>query len=304
MSHLPHVKRFALGLALVVLALVGLGFRSVRADVEAAQRTAVLAQAPPSSDTDFVRLTPKCRQDNTAFSTGERVVYKLYYNLNFIWIPAGEVTFTVEDLGTEYKLVAVGETYASYEWFFKVRDRYESYVDKETLLPRRAVREIHEGNYDLYERIDFDQAGRTGVTYRGHTKTEAMAQPKPFTAETCLHDVLSSIYYMRNTDLSEVPANGLIPLSVIMSHEIYPLDVRLLGQAEEKKVKGLGRFDAYELVPQLVAGDVFDEDAEMRVWASAESSHVPLTIESPVSVGSVKAILKEHSRLRHPLVKR
>ena len=303
MTYLPHVKRFTAALLLGAVALLTVGFESVERDVIEAELTAVLAKAA-FLDASVERLPRKCKQENTAFGNGERVVYKLYYNLNFIWIPAGEVTFTVEDRGHEYKLTAIGETYASYEWFFKVRDRYESYIDKETLLPRKAVRIIHEGNYDLYEYIEFDQATRSGITYRGHTHEEAMAQSKPFASETCLHDVLSSIYYMRNSQLDEVRPNSTIPLSVIMSHEIYPLDVRLIGKEEEKKIKGLGRFDAYELVPQLVAGDVFNEDSEMRVWASTTGNHVPLTIESPVSVGSVKAVLKSHERLRHPLVER
>ena len=303
MTYLPHVKRFTAGLLLVAAALAAVGFESVEREVIEADRAAVLAQAA-HLDATAERLPRKCKQDNTAFATGERIVYKLYYNLNFIWIPAGEATFTAKDLGREYKLTATGETYASYEWFFKVRDRYESYINKETLLPRKAVREIHEGNYDLYEYIEFDQATRTGITYRGHSHEEAMAQGKAFAAETCLHDVLSSIYYMRNSQLDEVRPNSTIPLSVIMSHEIYPLDVRMLGKEEDKKIKGLGRFDVFELVPQLVAGDVFNEDSEMRVWASTDGNHVPLTIESPVSVGSVKAVLKSHERLRHPLVER
>ena len=177
MAYLLHLKRFAIGLALLAAGLLAYGFGSAQRDLIEAERQAVLAEAARRA-TPGTRLAPECSRRNTAFTDGERVVYKIYYNLNFIWIPAGEVTFDVRDLGRQYKLTARGETYASYEWFFKVRDKYESYVDKETLLPTRAVRDIHEGNYELYELIDFDQRGRKGVCYRGHSVTEAMAQPK------------------------------------------------------------------------------------------------------------------------------
>ena len=53
------------------------------------------------------------------FSAGEELTYKLYYNLNFIWIAAGEVKFKVEDQGDRYKLSATGRTYSSYNWFLK-----------------------------------------------------------------------------------------------------------------------------------------------------------------------------------------
>ena len=242
-----------------------------------------------------------CALENEAYAPGERIVYKLYYNLNFIWIAAGEVEFRVEDHGDEYKMTALGTTYSSYEWFFKVRDYYESYVDKATLLPRKTVREIEEGKYTLYEYVEYDQANGTGIGYRGKTKAEAMERPGEFEMESCLHDVLSAIYFMRNLDLAGAAEKEKFDITVFMDRKKYPLGARFLGRETNKRIKGLGRFDVFEIAPEVVAGDVFDEDSDMRVWASTESGHVPLQIESPLSVGSVKAVLKEHENLRYGL---
>lgn len=249
-------------------------------------------------ETDEVRI---CELENLAFGPGERIVYKLYYNLNFIWLSAGEVEFKVQDLGDRYKLTALGTTYSTYEWFFKVRDYYESYIDKETLLPILTIRDIEEGNYTLYERVEYDQETGLGVGYRGKSKEEAMERPGEFNMEHCMHDVLSAVYFMRNLKLDAARPNSVFPVTVFMDRKEYPLDVRYLGKQEDKKIKGLGRFDVYELAPEVVAGDVFSEDSEMRVWASTANSHVPLQIESPISVGSIKAVLKEHENLRHGL---
>ena len=246
-------------------------------------------------------LADQCELTNQAFHGGERIVYKMYYNLNFIWVPAGEVVFRVEDRGTQYRLTAVGSTYSSYEWFFKVRDRYESYIDKTTLLPVLSIREVNEGNYHLYERVEYDQLGRRVRSWRGHSKEEAMQQSKSVPAQTCVHDILSSIYFVRNFALQDIKPQSRIPVTVVMDRTVYPLNVRYVGKAIDKRIKGLGKFDAYELAPEVVAGDVFDEETEMRVWASTGRNQVPLLIESPVSVGSVKAVLKSHDNLRYPL---
>ena len=56
------------------------------------------------------------------FQAKEKLIYKIYYNLNFVWIPAGEVVFEVKDEGDLYHLEVTGRTYPSYEWFYKVRD--------------------------------------------------------------------------------------------------------------------------------------------------------------------------------------
>ena len=265
--------------------------------------TTLVAWRPAPSAPAAAAATPEriCALDNVAYQPGERIVYKLYYNLNFIWLAAGEVEFEVEDYGDDYKLSALGTTYGSYEWFFEVRDYYESYVDKETLLPRLTIRDIQEGKYTMYERVEYDQDGGGGTGWRGHTREEAMRQPGTFTIENCLHDILSAIYFMRNLDLDATPEGAKYPVTVFMDREKFPLGVRYLGVERDKRIKGLGRFDVHEIAPEVVAGDVFSDESEMRVWASTAAGHVPLQIESPLSVGSVKAVLKEYEGLRHPI---
>ena len=99
-----------------------------------------------------------CRLDNNAFSVGEELTYKLYYNWNFVWMSAGEVTFRVKDNGSQYYYAINGSTYNSYDWFFKVRDKYDTYVNKETLLPEMSIRDVQEGGYRLYEKVKYEQA--------------------------------------------------------------------------------------------------------------------------------------------------
>ncbi|MBK9982673.1 MAG: DUF3108 domain-containing protein [Saprospiraceae bacterium] len=58
------------------------------------------------------------------------MTYKLYYQLNFIWIAAGEATFKVKDMGDRYFITIDGRTISAFEWFYKVQDHYESVIDK------------------------------------------------------------------------------------------------------------------------------------------------------------------------------
>ena len=51
----------------------------------------------------FVRFEPPvskelCSIENVSFTSGEKLVFKAYYNWKFIWIPAGEAVFHVTDL--------------------------------------------------------------------------------------------------------------------------------------------------------------------------------------------------------------
>ena len=80
--------------------------------------------ALPSEDSTLITDAPElsvCSTSNEVFTQGEEMVYKIYYNLGFVWIAAGEVVFRVhEDKGNQYHNSAVGRTLKSYDWIFKI----------------------------------------------------------------------------------------------------------------------------------------------------------------------------------------
>jgi len=242
-----------------------------------------------------------CSTQNNTFESGEKLVYKLFYNWGYLWLAAGEVEFTVKDLGEEYHLSAVGKTYSSYEWFFKVRDHYQAFIDKETLLPKRSIRKVKEGGYQLYEEMDFDQEGRKITSNRG--KFEDKTKKGVFAVDDCMHDVLSIIYYLRNIDQETLAANDYVNMKIFMDKKPWELKLTYKGKQKSKKIKGLGKFNTLAISPELITGDVFPEGSEMRVFASDDQNRIPLMIESPVSVGSVKAVLKSYSGLKYDLEK-
>ncbi|MEL7221039.1 MAG: DUF3108 domain-containing protein [Bacteroidota bacterium] len=251
----------------------------------------------PAVNERSIELPEPCSTTNEVFSAGEEIVYKIYYNWNFVWLSAGEVTFRVYDEGDEYHISAKGRTYDSYEWFFKVRDNYDSYIDKETLLPRLHIRDVNEGSYERYDKVEFDQTARTAVSKRGRNRDDAT--PESFDLNDCMHDILSSVYYMRNVDVSEISPGDKLPVKIFFDRKVYPLNVKYHGNENKTRVKGMGNFRTYRFSPDLIAGEVFKEGDEMNVYISADQNKIPVLIESPVSVGSVKVVLKSYKGLRY-----
>jgi hypothetical protein len=233
-----------------------------------------------------------------AFQHGEHLTYKIYYNLNFIWVPAGEVTFQVFDEGNQLHYKAKGETYDSYEWFFTAKDEYDSWVDKNTLLPNYSERSVNEGDYHIFEKISFNQSAKKMTVWRAPKRGEKEEKTE-HTVEAECHDVLSSLYNLRNFDFGSQPAGYAMPLRIFMDKEEYPLQMKYMGRESNKKVYKMGRYKTLKFQPEVIAGNVFNEDAKMTVWVSDDANRIPLLIESPVSVGSVKMVLKEYWGLKH-----
>ncbi|MDF1694899.1 MAG: DUF3108 domain-containing protein [Saprospiraceae bacterium] len=238
-----------------------------------------------------------CIIENTSFEGGEELVYRVYYNWKIVWIPAGEVRFRVQDKGDVYLLEAVGKSYTSYDNFFRVNDYYATTVDKETLKPLTFVRYIEEGNYRKYDSLSFEQNVGLVQSYNG--KTKATAKHKEFEIDSCALDLLSVMYTLRNTNVDAYQPGEFLDIIMFIDEERYPIHV-VYEERESKKIKGLGKYSTLKIKPELVVGNVFKKGDVMNIWVSDDENKIPLLIESPISIGSVKAVLKSYSGLRHP----
>ncbi|MFM9909377.1 MAG: DUF3108 domain-containing protein [Chitinophagaceae bacterium] len=233
-----------------------------------------------------------CGIRNTAFQENESITFKVMYAVVGAHFGAGEVTFTsaLEMLNNKpvYHLVGDGKTYSFYDKIFKVRDKYESFVDTATLQPYKFIRNVYEGGYKKYENVTFNKNINTAITNDG-----------VFKVPDCVQDVLSAIFYARNIDFNKYNPGDKIPFSVFLDNELYNMYIRYIGK-ETIKTK-YGKFNAIKFKPLLIKGTLFEGGEKMTVWVSDDANHIPVRIESPISVGTVKVDMIGHRNLRHPL---
>lgn len=237
-----------------------------------------------------------CGTENYAFKPGEEIVYKIYYHLSPLWLTAGEVSFKVEDTGSDYRFKVVGFTYNSLEWFYKGVYTFESEVDKESLMPHQFVRTIQEKKFSKYNKFVFDQNKGRVTTWQGKTSKETEQKVKDI--GPCMHDMISVLYYVRNLNFDQMRVGESFPVDIFLE-EKYPLNIHVLGKNEEKRIKGLGKQMTHVFSPEVITGDVFHEDTQMSIWVSADQNKIPLMIESPVRVGKIRAVLQSYKGLRH-----
>ena len=244
------------------------------------------AMEPQQPTNDFCGIT------NTAFVAGESVTFHVYYAVAGVFVNAGTAVFsnTLEKLNgrTVYHVVGDGRTNKSYEWIYKVRDKYETYIDTATMQPLRFIRNVNEGGYTKYENITFNREANTAVTNDG-----------VFKVPDCIQDVLSAVYYARNIDFDKYKPNDKIPFKMFLDNEISDMYIRYLGK-ETVKTR-YGRFRAIKFKPLLIKGTIFEGGEKMTVWVSDDKNHVPLRIESPIVVGAVKIDMMDYKNLRYPL---
>ena len=230
---------------------------------------------------------------NDAFGFGEKITYKVKYNLYFNFT-VGEVNFQVADkpdvIGGNncYHISATGTTYGFYDPFYKVRDKYETYIEEKSILPLLFIRDVHEGKYSFGEYVIFNQSKSMAVS-----KKRTQHIPK-FT-----EDVLSSLYYARTFDYSDAKPGQAFMLTTFIDDSTYKVGVRYVGKEVIKT--DLGKVKCIKLKPILIGGRVFKTEDDMMLWVTDDDNHIPVRVESSISVGKVMADLTSWSGLKNPM---
>jgi hypothetical protein len=227
---------------------------------------------------------------NYAFRAGERIEYSVGYSVIGIYLPAGTAWFTTAKTDTDnvFHFVGEGSTNKRYDWIFKVRDRYESYYDAKKMQPLKSVRNVSEGKYKKYEETVFDHKNNTATNKKGTFKVPPGIQ-----------DVISMVYQTRNADFSKYKPGDKITFNMFFGSDIYNMYIKYVGK-ETVKTK-YGNIKTIKLMPLLLKGSVFKGGEDMTVWVTDDNNHIPVKIESKLSVGSIKVNLSNYQNLQHPI---
>jgi len=106
--------------------------------------------------------------ENKSFKVGE----KLTFDVNYGFITAGVAEYNIPKVmklaGRDVYQITFGvNTVSTFDALYKVRDRYETYVDVEGLFPWRFEQHIREGKYSRDFSAFFDQRKGKARTSEG-----------------------------------------------------------------------------------------------------------------------------------------
>lgn len=235
-------------------------------------------------------------QQESAFDTGEWFQFRMSYSN---WLTAGNATLVIKDAKIKdkevYHVVGKGWTTGMIKWFFKVKDKYESYFDKETILPYKFIRNIDEGGHKKNIVIDFDQENHKAFVNNKKHKTKKIIDTPPN-----IQDMVSTFYYLRNNlDTKNLIIGSEVRVDMFFDEENYGFKLKYLG--EETINTDFGNIKALKFRPYVMAGRVFKEEESLTLWVSKDKNKVPLRIKADLAVGSLRADLAAFKGLKHPL---
>jgi Protein of unknown function (DUF3108) len=225
-----------------------------------------------------------------AFQPSEVLEYRVHYG----FVDAGEAKLEIASDVREINgrkcmhVIGSGRTIGAFDWFFKVRDRYESFIDQEALIPWMFIRKIEEGDYSKKQNVTFN-----------HYKKTASSEKKTISTPSHVQDIISAFYFARTLDFTNAAPGDTFTIMTYLDDETFPLTIKYIGK-ETIKTKA-GKFRCIAFHPMLLEGRVFKEQEGMTVWVTDDKNRIPIRAEAEIMVGSVKMDLKKYSGLANPL---
>ena len=233
--------------------------------------------------------------ENNAWQSGEKLKYKVYYeSLLTGKVNAGTATLEVKNSnrifnGREvYHIVGIGKSNSGFDFFFKVRDRYESYVDKQGIFPHLFIRRTREGGYQKDDEVTFD-----------HKNMKATSRNETKKITRYIQDIVSASYYARTLSADTLKEGDNISVNFFLDDSTYISVIQFQGRQIVQTE--LGKFRCLTFKPMVVTGEVFSNPYPMTLWITDDENKLPVLGKSAVIIGSVKMELIKYANLRNPI---
>jgi len=228
-------------------------------------------------------------QTDLPYKVGEYVAYKVSFGAVNVGFADLEITESGQ-LNNKpiLHIVGKGRTAPFFDWFFKVRDVYETFIDVNTLLPLVFKRAVNEGGYSINQKYQFN-----------HNDSKVITQDSSFFIPINTQDMLSSFFLARTFKKESIINSQSFYIPLFMDDKNYNLEIKYLGN-EIINTKW-GKIDCMVFQPKMQEGRVFEDGEQMKLWITDDANHLLLRVETEIWAGTIKAVLEDYKKLKYPL---
>jgi len=226
-----------------------------------------------------------------AYGHGEELHYVMSYGI----ITGGRGVLSVRDTvlnGRKVQhMVGSAHTVGLADAVYKIRDKYESFVDVKTDLPVKSIRNIREGRYRYYNEVLFEHGPDS-------TKIISQRSGEKYVAPN-IYDIVSAFYIARKNHFNDSMVKGqIIEFMTYFGDKQYPLRIRYRG-IETINTK-FGKLECYKFSPVTEVGRSFKTEDDMHVWITRDQNRIPVRIKFNLVVGSFTCDLEQFRGLQNP----
>ena len=185
------------------------------------------------------------------------------FNLKFSFVKGGEAEMNISDTvfngrpAIHYHVM--GKTTGLANKLYGVYDIYETYVDAETRLPVKTIRNVKEGNYRRYNETLFYHDVDSIYSQRSGWRE---------VPENLLDLISVFFYFVHKNPFENLQPGDAVIYPTINADKISDVAIRYLR--DEKIKTDVGKVDCHVLTPTVRKGKVLEKSDGVRFFLSKE----------------------------------
>jgi hypothetical protein len=228
-------------------------------------------------------------QSNLPYKLGEHSVF----SISFGGITVGGAELKIQSQTTvdgisAFHIIGKGKTNYFFDFFFKVRDIYQTYLDTLKVLPIKFIRDINEGGYEKKQVYNFNHSD--GLVFWKDTSA---------IIPSVSQDMLSALFYARTFDKKSLMISKSFSIPIFMDDNNYLLEILYLHN--EKVKTNFGEVNCMVFKPKMQEGRVFQDGEKMKIWISDDKNHLLIKVETQIWAGTIRALIVMHDKVKYPL---
>jgi hypothetical protein len=203
----------------------------------------------------------------------------LTYAVDWRVFPAGIATFHLEQAGGLEHITATGVSTGTLNLLYRVNDRFESYLNRETGCSTTFSKQLEEGRRRITSTLRFlASAGKQVLDEKNLVTGTVKHQEAPI--PPCVTDLMSAIFYGGSQPLQ--PGRSYqMPLADAMR----VVNVTMTAEAREQVTTVAGTFQTIRVQPTADAG-VVKNRGKIWIWYTDDDRHLPVQMRATLFWGT------------------
>lgn len=247
-------------------------------------------------------LQAQCPLKNTAFQHGEKIVYDMYYNWNFVWVKAGSAIFLTSSANYQgqegFRSYLITRTSKSLDNLFMMRDTLTGLFTQDN-VPLYYCKGAFEGKKYRRDEIWYSYPnGKTHITQR-YQNPQGQITTQEHSSNECVYDMMSLMQRARSMNPSDFVKGQKKYFKMADGDDIDNVFVVYRGNETISMKSGSSKYRC--LVFSFMETQEGKDKEIIRFFITDDENHLPVRLDMFLKFGSAKAYMLSCSGLRNEM---
>ena len=243
----------------------------------------------------------QCSSNNSAFQSGETLIYDLYFNWKFVWMKVGSASMNTTQTTyagrPAYRTYLITRGSKTADNIFVMRDTLMSYMGLD-LVPKYYVKKALEGKTYRKNEVWYSYPnGLCNVKMR-YQRDKNPAKYSNHSSKYCGFDMISMLMRARSLSAEGMKVGHRINFLMPDGHTIEWKSIIYRGKKTFKMENSGTKYRC--LVFSFVEKEKGKERDIVTFYITDDKNHLPVRLDMNLNFGTAKAFLKGARGLRNP----